>query len=40
MTEAAKEKIEINKKEYPAELSRGKALKDTEFLETAWSMVG
>ena len=29
--EAAKEKIEINKRKYPAELARGKALKYTEF---------
>ena len=29
--EAAKEKIEINKKKYPTELARGKAQKYTEF---------
>jgi len=29
--EAAKEKIEINKAKYPAELARGKAQKYTEF---------
>ena len=29
--EAAKAKIEINDKKYPAELSRGKALKYTEY---------